>query len=384
MPPGSSATRPTKSSKPSNARLTCRPAPRPWPASSAANRRRVTHEPTRPAKRTPRPPPTAPSPSTASPPSRTTSSRQSSPPVDSWRYPPPLPAPMGEGGRGARAYAERPRSPFLETSPSPHHRQHLVSPNGHTTATSATMAVTRVRRGALSNGMANGPRFKRCRHMGGNDMFVYVGAYTAPQGSATGIEVFQFDSTTGALTPVQTVSGVANPTWLTFDDRQRYLFAAIEVDDGRVNAFARDAKTGELRPINDQPAHGAPCYLSLDPSGRYVLAANYTGSTTAVLPVDANGRLGEASQVIHHQGSGPRPEQEAAHPHMILPSPDGRFILVTDLGTDQVLVYRLDTDTGQLVPNDQGAATVKEDPGSGPRHFAFAPHGRTLYVINEL
>src|SRR5262249_40588481 len=118
--------------------------------------------------------------------------------------------------------------------------------------------------------------------------------------------------------------------------------------------------------------------------GRYVLAANYTGSTVSVLPVDADGRLGEASQVIEYQGSGPREEQEAAHPHMISPSPDGRFILVTDLGNDQVLVYRLDTTTRQLVWNDQGPATVKEAPGSGPRHFAFAPHGRTLYAINEL
>ena len=205
-----------------------------------------------------------------------------------------------------------------------------------------------------------------------------------PQGSATGIEVFRFDAGTGALSPVQAVSGVANPTWLALDDRQRILFAANEEDDGRVSSFARDERTGELRPINDQRAHGAPCYVRLDPSGQYLLAANYTGSTVSVLPVDADGRLQEASQVIHYQGSGVREEQEAAHPHMISPSPDGRFILVTDLGTDQVFVYRLDTATGQLVPNEQGATAVREAPGSGPRHFAFAPHGRTLYVINEL
>jgi 6-phosphogluconolactonase len=215
-------------------------------------------------------------------------------------------------------------------------------------------------------------------------MFVYVGAYTEPQGSATGIEIFTFDAETGALSPVQTVAGVPSPTWLAMDDRQRILFAANEEDEGRVSSFTRDESTGELRPINDQLAHGAPCYVSLDPSGQYVLAANYTGGTIAVLPVDAEGRLREASQVIHHQGSGVREEQEGAHPHMINPSPDGRFILVTDLGNDQVFVYQLDTASGQLAPNDQGTVTAKEVPGSGPRHFAFAPHGRTLYVINEL
>jgi 6-phosphogluconolactonase len=124
--------------------------------------------------------------------------------------------------------------------------------------------------------------------------------------------------------------------------------------------------------------------VSLDPSGRYVLVANYSGGTIAVLPVGPNGQLEAASCVIHHQGSSIRPEQEGPHPHMIRPSVDGRFVLVTDLGIDQVLVYRLDTSTGQLVPNEPGTAVVSEHPGAGPRHFAFAPSGSTMYVINEL
>jgi 6-phosphogluconolactonase len=69
---------------------------------------------------------------------------------------------------------------------------------------------------------------------------------------------------------------------------------------------------------------------------------------------------------------------------MIQPSVDGRFVLVTDLGIDQMLIYQLDTSTGQLALNDQGTAAVSEHPGAGPRHFAFAASGRTVYVINEL
>jgi 6-phosphogluconolactonase len=217
-------------------------------------------------------------------------------------------------------------------------------------------------------------------------MFVYVGAYTEPPlGSADGIAVFRFDADTGALHPVQTVPGVVNPSWLTLDAQEQILFAVNEEAEGRVSAFARDAATGELRPLNDQLSHGAdPCYVSLDPSGRYVLVANYSGGTVAVLPVSPDGRLEAATCVIHHQGSSIRPEQEGAHPHMIRPSVDGRFVLVTDLGIDQVLIYRLDTSTGQLAPNEQGTAVVSEQPGAGPRHFAFSLSGRTVYVINEL
>jgi 6-phosphogluconolactonase len=217
-------------------------------------------------------------------------------------------------------------------------------------------------------------------------MFVYVGAYTEPSyGSADGIAVFRFDLDTGALHPVQTVTGVVNPSWLTLDAQQQILFAANEVEQGGISSFARDRATGELRPLNEQRSHGAdPCYVSLAPSGRFALVANYTGGTIAVLPVAADGQLEEATCVIHHQGSGIRPEQDGPHPHMIHPTPDGRFVLATDLGTDQVLVYRLDTATGQLTPNEDGPAAVLEDPGSGPRHFAFAPGGRTVYVLNEL
>ena len=102
-----------------------------------------------------------------------------------------------------------------------------------------------------------------------------------------------------------------------------------------------------------------------------------------MLPI-ADGQLKAATCVIYHQGSSIRPAQEGPHPHVIRPSVDGRFALVTDLGIDQVLIYQLDTSAGQLALNQQGAAVVSENPGAGPRHFALAASGRTLYVINEL
>jgi 6-phosphogluconolactonase len=85
--------------------------------------------------------------------------------------------------------------------------------------------------------------------------------------------------------------------------------------------------------------------------------------------------------VLAHAGSSIDPDrQEAPHPHMIAPSPDGRFIYVTDLGTDQVVRYRLDTDSGTLV--DPLATDMT--PGMGPRHFAFSPDGGSMVVIGEL
>jgi 6-phosphogluconolactonase len=220
-------------------------------------------------------------------------------------------------------------------------------------------------------------------------MFVYVGAYTEPpQGTAEGIAVFRFDPDSGALSPVQSVAGITNPSFLTLDAEQRYLYAVNELNEGGVTAFARDVDTGTLVPLNRQLSHGAdPCYISFDGSGHYVMVANYSGGNVTVLPITADGHLEPATSVIHHGGtesSVSSSRQKEPHPHMVAPAAGGRLILVTDLGLDRVFVYRLDAITGQLAPNEPGPGWVNAPPGSGPRHFAFGADGRCLYVINEL
>ncbi|MFL5761922.1 MAG: lactonase family protein [Thermomicrobiales bacterium] len=218
-------------------------------------------------------------------------------------------------------------------------------------------------------------------------MFVYVGAYTEPSmGHGDGISIYRFDENSGALTPLTTMTGIANPSYLTIAPNGRYLYAVNELIDGSVTAFAREPQTGTLTELNWQSTHGAhPCYLTFDRSARFLLVANYSGETVAVLPLASDGRVEPASCVVRHEGSSVNPNrQEKAHPHMIAPSPDGLFVLATDLGADRVFVYEFDSSAGQLVPNRCGPGFVAAEPGSGPRHFAFAPNGRTVYVINEL
>ncbi|RME89615.1 MAG: lactonase family protein [Verrucomicrobia bacterium] len=96
-----------------------------------------------------------------------------------------------------------------------------------------------------------------------------------------------------------------------------------------------------------------------------------------------DGGLMPASAFIQHRGSGPNPRrQEGPHAHCATFSPDGRFLLVADLGVDRVFVYRVDPVHGELAPNDP--PWVELPPGSGPRHVAFAPDGRRVFVVNEL
>ena len=221
-----------------------------------------------------------------------------------------------------------------------------------------------------------------------SDYWVYVGTYTGPK--SKGIYAYRFDASDGKLSARQLAGESVNPSFLAVDPSGRFLYAVNEVADyqgrrsGGVSTFAIDPHTGALTFLNQVSSGGpGPCHVSLDRTGKYVLVANYDGGSVAVFPRLADGRLGVASAFIQHTGHSVNPQrQEGPHAHCILPSPDNRFALAADLGLDQLLVYRFDPSNGSLKPNDPPFA--KADPGAGPRHFAFAPSGRFIYLINEI
>jgi 6-phosphogluconolactonase len=111
-----------------------------------------------------------------------------------------------------------------------------------------------------------------------------------------------------------------------------------------------------------------------------VFAANFQSGHVAALPIAPDGSVGAATSVVQHEGRGPLPNQAGPHAHFVTSDPAGAFVLACDLGVDKVFVYRLDG--GRLVPNDPPHAALP--PGSGPRHLAFHPNGRLVYVINQI
>jgi 6-phosphogluconolactonase len=224
---------------------------------------------------------------------------------------------------------------------------------------------------------------------------IYIGTYTRREsfvnGKAEGIYIYHLDLASGELTSAATVSGpgTVNPSFLTLAPDGSCLYAVNEITGGKgshgtVSAFAIDPVTRNLSYLNQQSTHGlAPCYASVEPEGRYCLVANYETGSVCVLPVQTDGRLGEATDTVQFSGSGPNPErQEGPHAHMVLSSPDRNFILAVDLGTDRLMAFRLDIEQGRLIPADP--PWTQMPPGSGPRHLAFHPHKTFAYVISEL
>lgn len=225
---------------------------------------------------------------------------------------------------------------------------------------------------------------------------VYVGTYTTREtfvsGRAEGIYAFRFDPATGALSPAHTSSAVVNPSYLAIHPSRRYLYSVNEVyspegatePGGGVSSFAIDQESGALTFLNRQASHGgAPCHLVVDQSGKFVLVANYSTGSIALLPIQDDGSLASASDVVQHAGSSVNPQrQQGPHAHSINLDRANRFALVCDLGLDKILTYRLDAATAKLVPHDTPWAEARA--GAGPRHLDVHPNGRYAYVINEL
>ena len=219
-------------------------------------------------------------------------------------------------------------------------------------------------------------------------LIVFVSAF-AP-GDEGAIHAYQLNLDTGQMQQVHRMADAEHPFFLALSPDNRFLYSIHAPgtfggkDHEQVAAYEVVGRTGKLKLLNRQSALGsAACYLDVDATGKTVVLANYLTGSVASFPVREDGSIGEASSFIQHEGSGvDRTRQEGPHAHCSVISPDNRFVLVADLGLDQVLTYRLEPTGAKLAPNRQ--PFVRTPPGAGPRHLTFHPNGRYVYVINEL
>ena len=216
-------------------------------------------------------------------------------------------------------------------------------------------------------------------------LFAYVGAFTTPErkGHGGGINVYRVDPASGAWTHEQLLE-IANPSFLTLDRAQRFLYA-VHADLDEVSAYAIDKQNGQITALNRQSCGGKnPVHLSIDPTGRWIVTANYSAGSVGVVPIEKDGTLGPRTDLVTLSGE-PGPDgkrQASSHPHDAVFDPSGRFLVAPDLGFDRVFVFRLDAETGKLTANDPPFVATRA--GAGPRHIAFHPRMPFAYLINEL
>jgi 6-phosphogluconolactonase len=123
--------------------------------------------------------------------------------------------------------------------------------------------------------------------------------------------------------------------------------------------------------------------VNLDKTGTMAMIANYGGGSTASYQIQSDGSLSQPTSHHQHIGSSVDPKrQKEPHAHSVNISPDNRFAFVCDLGTDKVNIYAIDPSTGKMTPHEPAFGKVPA--GSGPRHLAFHPSGKFVFVNNEM
>ncbi len=228
--------------------------------------------------------------------------------------------------------------------------------------------------------------------------YAYVGTYT-PNGG--GIYLFRLDPVTAALTQLQVIDDIRNPTWLAVNPAQTRLYAVSEVDNyqglhsGAIVSYAIDNDSLQIKRLGAVSSGGTtPAYVSVHPTGKFVFAANYGGGSVAVFPAGPDGALSDASDVRpsvgprHHvratndpPGQFAQSDHDSPHLHMVAADPTGQFVVANDAGLDLTLIWHFDAGTGRLLPAEM--PVVSAPPGSAPRHFVFHPNGRVFYNLYE-
>jgi len=190
---------------------------------------------------------------------------------------------------------------------------------------------------------------------------------------------------------VDSFAGAKGASYLDLAPGGAHLYAinqnnwTEESKHSTVSSFGIDLSSGSLKLLNSQSSEGSGiCYIHCNEKGNYIFAANYGSGHATALPVNEKGEILPASSVMIGEGSGPvESRQQGPHAHQVILDPGQNFLLVPDLGTDRVMIYAFDAESGTLSPNP-AQAYFELTPGAGPRHLAFHPDGLSLFIVNEL
>ncbi|MGN1387316.1 MAG: lactonase family protein, partial [Bacillus sp. (in: firmicutes)] len=187
-------------------------------------------------------------------------------------------------------------------------------------------------------------------------------------------------TTKGSIGDIRVVAEVENPTYLCISNDQDALYSVAKKGTlGGVASYAINHADSALEFINMQVTEGpSPCHISVDEHEKHVVVANYHRGSIEAHPVH-NRAVQPVTSVVLHEGSGPNTErQEKPHVHFAGFTPDQKYVVAVDLGTDTLETFKL---TNYTLTKVQSLSLA---PGCGPRHLAFHPNGKYAYIITEL
>ncbi len=204
-----------------------------------------------------------------------------------------------------------------------------------------------------------------------------LGSYT--RRVSEGIYTVQLNNKQKQLEDLSLLAKVGSPTYLAQNKDSDIIFSIVnEEGQGGIASLVKDENGDYIRQSVLLSDGASPAYIAYDEKRQFIYTSNYHKGEFAVYSTDDAGNL-ELLDMVSHTGSSVHENQTSPHVHYSDLTPDGKYIAVCDLGTDEVYTYEV---------NDQGKisekARLKVNAGSGPRHLVFHPNGQTTYLFAEL
>jgi 6-phosphogluconolactonase len=217
--------------------------------------------------------------------------------------------------------------------------------------------------------------------------WVYIG--TRGSQPKQGIYAASFDDRSGKLTMVGQQAELQNAAWLVINPAVPVLYSVANSAGGLqaesdLHSFAIDKASGMLKPLNTVGSGGSDStYLWIDGASNTLFAASHNDGHVSAISLQADGRLGSVVSNMKVEGSSIHPKQNRPEPHCVTIDPaTHRYLMNSDVGSDRINIFRFDPATRALTPAK--TPFVKVASGSAPRHIAFSPNGKFLYVVTEL
>jgi len=209
---------------------------------------------------------------------------------------------------------------------------------------------------------------------------LFIASYDGSQhDSESGVLAYQLNHQTGRVNQVDIQTSCPNPSYLAFDRVNDMLYATNDhLRNSFVSAYKFDRNENSLIFKNSIELDGKwPCHLDVCQERKLLAIANYFEGNVSFCDLSENGCIKKLSRTIKKSGKGIHPRQDCSHSHAAAFAPDGKWLLVPDLGLDTLMSYCIDKMNADYSRFDFPSAT-------GPRHIVFHPNGKWLYVITEL
>lgn len=210
----------------------------------------------------------------------------------------------------------------------------------------------------------------------------FAGGFT--EVNAPGMALFEMDQA-GQVKLLKQIDAGPSPAWFCFSQKHSLIYAMNEVPEflgargGGITTLHYDPASGITEKKGEIVVpYGGPCHISISADSNFLFTASYGSGSVAVVRLDEKGIPEKVTDTILYESEG----GNVSHPHMISVDPAGKYVYLSDLGLNRLVVFDFDAVEGKLIPLENGITRLPQP--SGPRHFVFNHDGSKLYVINEL